>query len=216
MKKDRLLKIIIVISYIIVILIQQIQIFDKVDCFDLFLIPRYIYEISLKQVILILISWIIEKLVIWIYCYKYLERFIDDNAIYILVRAKDSYYLYFYIQRLLLNKIMIFVFIKVIVCLVRRVDLSLVAILLFVILILLFENVALLLYLISNDKRALAISVIFFISMIIMIHQIVFNFSLENSMYNKYIYFTISDIYISNIVFIKYHFIKKEGVLNYE
>lgn len=196
MKKDRLLKIIIVISYIIVILIQQIQIFDKVDCFDLFLIPRYIYEISLKQVILILISWIIEKLVIWIYCYKYLERFIDDNAIYILVRAKDSYYLYFYIQRLLLNKIMIFVFIKVIVCLVRRVNLSLVAILLFVILILLFENVALLLYLISNDKRALAISIIFFISMIIMIHQIVFNYSLENSMYNTFTLLLVIFIYL--------------------
>lgn len=196
MKKDRLLKIIIVISYIIVILTQQIQIFGKVDCFDLFLIPRYIYEISLKQVILILISWIIEKLVIWIYCYKYLERFIDDNAIYILVRAKDGYYLYFYIQRILLNKIMIFVFIKVIVCLVRRVDLSLVAILLFVILILLFENVALLLYLISNDKRALAISVIFFISMIIMIHQIVFNFSLENSMYNTFTLLLVIFIYL--------------------
>lgn len=196
MKKDRLLKIIIVISYIIVILIQQIQIFDKVDCFDLFLIPRYIYEISLKQVILILISWIIEKLVIWIYCYKYLERFIDDNAIYILVRAKDSYYLYFYIQRVLLNKIMIFVFIKVIVCLVRRVNLSLVAILLFVILILLFENVALLLYLISNDKRALAISIIFFISMIIMIHQIVFNYSLENSMYNTFTLLLVIFIYL--------------------
>lgn len=196
MKKDRLLKIIIVISYIIVILIQQIQIFDKVDCFDLFLIPRYIYEISLKQVILILISWIIEKLVIWIYCYKYLERFIDDNAIYILVRAKDSYYLYFYIQRLLLNKIMIFVFIKVIICLVRRVNLSLVAILLFVILILLFENVALLLYLISNDKRALAISIIFFISMIIMIHQIVFNYSLEKNMYNTFTLLLVIFIYL--------------------
>lgn len=207
MKKDRLLKIIIVISYIIVILIQQIQIFDKVDCFDLFLIPRYIYEISLKQVILILISWIIEKLVIWIYCYKYLERFIDDNAIYILVRAKDSCYLYFYIQRVLLNKIMIFVFIKVIVCLVRRVNLSLVAILLFVILILLFENVALLLYLISNDKRALAISVIFFISMIIMIHQIVFNYSLEKNMYNTFNLLLVIFIYLIlsllNIILLK-------------
>lgn len=184
MKKDDTLKIIVVIAYVVTLLIQQNQLYDVTDCYDLFLIPRFIYEISLKEVIVILIGWLIEKLIVWIYCYKYLERFIDDNGIYILVRSRSNSYLYFYIQRMLLSKISIFVIIKIIICMSRSVSMSLGAILLFMLLIFIFENVALFLYLVSNDRRALAISIIIFLALIVGIHQVIYSYSLQDYMYS--------------------------------
>ena len=138
--------------------------FNITDGFDLFFLPQEVYAHRFPEIIPFFIVWLLERLLMWLNCYQFIERFLNNNVRYILVRGINGHRLLIIMQkRFLMEFIMLIItrYLALIIITQHLVSNMLINSAYYLLIMLIETAAILLLYSCTNDKRSFAAFVVF-------------------------------------------------------